>query len=146
MTSEGVVDLLSGAAAGGGPSGDPTALLGRWRPGRGTWFSGPRGGLLTRGAARRLEPGPSPDWSGPLREEFFDALADDFNTPRALAPLWSWIRRANASANASTGSPPAARAARKPSSAPGTLRQAHKGPDSFQICNSADRFWSSCVA
>ena len=31
----------------------------------------------------------------PLRERFFDALADDFNTPAALAVLWEWIREAN---------------------------------------------------
>lgn len=55
MTSEGAVDLLGEATAGRGPSGDPAALLARWRPGRGTWFSGPRGGLLARGASRRLE-------------------------------------------------------------------------------------------
>ncbi len=50
-----------------------------------------------REAARRLEPGASPDWSAPAREAFFDALAEDFNTPRALASVWSWIRRANSS-------------------------------------------------
>jgi isochorismate synthase len=66
VTSEGVVDLLSGAAAGGAPSGDPAALLGRWRPGRGTWFSGPRGGLLTCGAARRLD---DPDEVGDVLAE-----------------------------------------------------------------------------
>ena len=54
MTSEGGVDLL-GEAATGGPSRDPAVLLARWRAGRGTWFSGPRGGLLARGAARRLD-------------------------------------------------------------------------------------------
>jgi cysteinyl-tRNA synthetase len=46
-------------------------------------------------AARRLEPGPSPDWSAPLRERFFDALADDFNTPAALAAVFEWVREAN---------------------------------------------------
>jgi cysteinyl-tRNA synthetase len=51
-----------------------------------------------REAARGLRPGPSPEWSASLREEFFDALADDFNTQRALAPLWAWIRHANRSA------------------------------------------------
>jgi cysteinyl-tRNA synthetase len=50
-----------------------------------------------REAARRLTPGPSPEWSGPLRERFFDALAWDFNTPRALADVFDWVREANAS-------------------------------------------------
>jgi cysteinyl-tRNA synthetase len=48
-----------------------------------------------REAARRLVPGPSPAWSAPLRERFFDALAADFNTPEALASLFDWIREAN---------------------------------------------------
>jgi cysteinyl-tRNA synthetase len=30
-----------------------------------------------------------------LREEFLDALADDFNTPGALGALFKWIREAN---------------------------------------------------
>ncbi len=46
-------------------------------------------------AARRLTAGPSPAWSGPLRERFFDALAADFNTPSALAAMFEWIREAN---------------------------------------------------
>jgi cysteinyl-tRNA synthetase len=46
-------------------------------------------------AARRLLPGPSPEWSEPLRERFFDALADDFNTPAALAAAFEWVREAN---------------------------------------------------
>jgi cysteinyl-tRNA synthetase len=46
-------------------------------------------------AARRLAHGPSPDWSGPLRERFFDALADDFNTPAALGAAFEWVREAN---------------------------------------------------
>jgi cysteinyl-tRNA synthetase len=46
-------------------------------------------------AARRLLPGPSPEWSEPLRERFFDALADDFNTPAALAAAFDWVREAN---------------------------------------------------
>src|SRR5581483_8706226 len=48
-----------------------------------------------REAARRLVAGPSPTWSGELRDRFFDALADDFNTPAALARLFEWIREAN---------------------------------------------------
>jgi cysteinyl-tRNA synthetase len=50
-----------------------------------------------REAARGLREGPSPAWSGPLREKFFDALATDFNTPRALAAVWEWVREANRS-------------------------------------------------
>jgi cysteinyl-tRNA synthetase len=46
-------------------------------------------------AARRLVPGPSPEWSRPLHERFFDALADDFNTPAALGAAFEWVREAN---------------------------------------------------
>jgi cysteinyl-tRNA synthetase len=48
-----------------------------------------------REAARRLVPGPSPEELAPLRERFFDALADDFNTPEALAQVFAWVREAN---------------------------------------------------
>jgi cysteinyl-tRNA synthetase len=48
-----------------------------------------------RDAGRRLAPGDSPDALAPHRDAFFDALADDFNTPRALAALADWIRDAN---------------------------------------------------
>ncbi len=48
-----------------------------------------------RETARTLVDGPSPDWSGPLRERFLDALAHDFNTPRALAIVAEWTREAN---------------------------------------------------
>ncbi len=51
-----------------------------------------------REAARQLVPGASPPWSAPLRAEFFDALAEDFNTPRALAAAFDWVREANRSA------------------------------------------------
>jgi len=50
-----------------------------------------------RNAGRRLVPGASPDALARHREAFFDALADDYNTPRALAALAEWIREANAS-------------------------------------------------
>jgi cysteinyl-tRNA synthetase len=50
-----------------------------------------------REAARRLVQGPSPPWSATLREEFFDALAEDFNTPRALAAVFDWVAEANRS-------------------------------------------------
>jgi cysteinyl-tRNA synthetase len=48
-----------------------------------------------REAARRLAPGPSPPEMGLYKERFFGALADDFNTPTALAAVWEWIREAN---------------------------------------------------
>ena len=48
-----------------------------------------------RDAARRLVPGDSPPELAVHRDAFFDALADDFNTPRALAALADWIREAN---------------------------------------------------
>ncbi|MDO9408653.1 cysteine--tRNA ligase [Patulibacter sp.] len=48
-----------------------------------------------REAGRLLVDGPSPeDLAGEL-EAFFAALADDFNTARALGHLWSWVREAN---------------------------------------------------
>jgi len=50
-----------------------------------------------REAARRLEEGPSPPWSAPLRERFLAALADDFNMPAALAAAFDWVREANRS-------------------------------------------------
>jgi len=46
-------------------------------------------------AGRRLGPGESPEELAPLRDAFFEALADDFNTARALAALYDWIREAN---------------------------------------------------
>src|SRR5205807_6668904 len=52
-----------------------------------------------RETARRLIRGPSPEWSAPLREAFFDALADDFNTPAALARIFEWVREANSSSD-----------------------------------------------
>jgi cysteinyl-tRNA synthetase len=48
-----------------------------------------------REAGRRLVPGASPEDMTPLRDAFFDALADDFNTPQALASLFEWVREAN---------------------------------------------------
>jgi cysteinyl-tRNA synthetase len=48
-----------------------------------------------RDTARRLTEGESPEWSAPLREQFFDALARDFNTPRALAVVADWVSEAN---------------------------------------------------
>ena len=48
-----------------------------------------------REAGRRLVDGPSPQDMAPLRERFFDALADDFNTAEALAAVFEWVREAN---------------------------------------------------
>ncbi len=49
-----------------------------------------------REALRRLREGePSPPDMAHHKEAFFDALADDFNTPRALAALFEWVREAN---------------------------------------------------
>src|SRR5205807_3738478 len=45
-----------------------------------------------REAGRKLVDGPSPAWSGALRDRFFDALAADFNTPKALATVFDWVR------------------------------------------------------
>jgi cysteinyl-tRNA synthetase len=49
-----------------------------------------------RELGRELAPGASPAWSAGIEEEFREALADDFNTPRALAAVWDWVRRARA--------------------------------------------------
>jgi cysteinyl-tRNA synthetase len=51
--------------------------------------------LRIRDAMRRLVPGPSPPDMAPLKEGFFAALAEDFNTPRALGHLFDWVREAN---------------------------------------------------
>ncbi len=48
-----------------------------------------------REAGRRLERGPSPRAMAPLLDRFLDALADDFNTPEALAVVAEWVREAN---------------------------------------------------
>jgi len=53
------------------------------------------GARRIRDAARRLTPGASPEALAPHREAFFEALADDFNTPRALAALYEWVSEAN---------------------------------------------------
>jgi cysteinyl-tRNA synthetase len=44
-----------------------------------------------REAGRRLEEGPSRLDLEPLRDRFFEALADDFNTPKAIGFLNEWI-------------------------------------------------------
>ncbi len=49
-----------------------------------------------RDALRRLDAGAaSPAEMAGHRDAFFDALAEDFNTPKALASLFEWIREAN---------------------------------------------------
>ena len=48
-----------------------------------------------REAARRLHEGPSPEDMAPLRDRFFDALAEDFNTAAALDAMFRWVREAN---------------------------------------------------
>src|SRR5579859_1546247 len=50
-----------------------------------------------REAARRMHQAPSPEWSAALRARFFDSLAEDFNTPAALAAVFDWVREANRS-------------------------------------------------
>src|SRR3954453_3093929 len=45
-----------------------------------------------RELGRRLVDGPSPEDLAPVKERFFAALADDFNTPRALEALAEWRR------------------------------------------------------
>src|SRR5271156_6585250 len=55
-----------------------------------------RGVHRIRDALRRLERGqPSPPDMAHHAEAFFDALANDFNTPAALAALFEWVREAN---------------------------------------------------
>jgi cysteinyl-tRNA synthetase len=49
-----------------------------------------------RNALTRVAPAePSPPEMARHRDAFFGALADDFNTPRALASLFEWVREAN---------------------------------------------------
>ena len=49
-----------------------------------------------REAARALEPStPSPEDMREHLDAFYDALANDFNTPAALGALFRWVREAN---------------------------------------------------
>ena len=49
-----------------------------------------------RDLVRRLsDSAAEPDAIAPYHERFFDALADDFNTPAALAALFDWVGEAN---------------------------------------------------
>jgi cysteinyl-tRNA synthetase len=52
-----------------------------------------------REVARRLVDGPSPPELRPHRDAFFAALAEDFNTARALAALAAWMTAAGARAD-----------------------------------------------
>ena len=54
-------------------------------------------------AGRRLAASGSPDWSQALRERFFTALAEDFNTPAALAAVFDWVAEANRAPAGSVG-------------------------------------------
>jgi cysteinyl-tRNA synthetase len=56
-----------------------------------------------REAARRLSPGDSHSALDGLRDRFFEALANDFNTPEALAHLNEWLREATRSATETKG-------------------------------------------
>ena len=56
-----------------------------------------------RNAGRRLVPGPSPEWSASMRAQFFDALAHDFNTPKALAVVFEWVTAANRAESGTVG-------------------------------------------
>jgi cysteinyl-tRNA synthetase len=56
-----------------------------------------------REAGRRLVDAASPGWSAPVRGRFSDALAADFNTPRALAAVFEWVREANRSPPGTVG-------------------------------------------
>jgi cysteinyl-tRNA synthetase len=52
--------------------------------------------MRLRDALRRLEPGTaSPAEMAQHKDAFFDALANDFNTPAALAAMFDWVREAN---------------------------------------------------
>jgi cysteinyl-tRNA synthetase len=56
-----------------------------------------------REAGRRLRPGASPEWSAALRDDFLASLAEDFNTPAAMAKVFEWIRIANREPPGSVG-------------------------------------------
>jgi cysteinyl-tRNA synthetase len=48
-----------------------------------------------REIAGRLDPDASDEAFFGVAERFYSALADDFNTPAAMAEIWSWVRDAN---------------------------------------------------
>jgi cysteinyl-tRNA synthetase len=57
-----------------------------------------------REAGRRLVGGVSPGWSTARHEAFFDALARDFNVPRALVSMFDWVSDANRAEAGTVGS------------------------------------------
>jgi cysteinyl-tRNA synthetase len=62
-----------------------------------------------REVVRRLSAdGGEPEELRAFGERFFDALADDFNTPAALAELFGWVGEANRRIDASEGVGPGA--------------------------------------
>jgi len=48
-----------------------------------------------RETLRHVRPGPSPPELAHHKDAFFDALANDFNTPAARDALFKWLREAN---------------------------------------------------
>ena len=56
-----------------------------------------------RDAARGLVDGESPADMRSYRDAFFEALAQDFNTPAALAAMFDWIKEANRRSDAPVG-------------------------------------------
>jgi len=52
-------------------------------------------GRVRRFRDARVTPGDSPEDMAGWRDAFFDALADDFNTPQALAAAHEWVNEAN---------------------------------------------------
>ena len=62
-----------------------------------------------REAARRLEHGPSPALVARRCGAFFAALAEDFNTPRALAAVFEWVSEANRAGGERPATPTCAR-------------------------------------
>ena len=56
-----------------------------------------------RDAARGLVDGESPAEMRHLRDAFFEALRQDFNTPAALAAMFDWIKEANRRADEPVG-------------------------------------------
>ncbi len=80
-----------------------------------------------RDALRRVLPGaPSPPDMAHHVEAFFAALADDFNTPKALASLFEWVREANRRPRAERRPRPA-RDARRPWARSADAAGSHRG-------------------
>lgn len=74
-TGSAVAETLPAASRPAPTTGDPLRLLRAWRPGRGSWFSGPSGALLAHGCERVLSD-TSPDGvAAALRTAADDGLA-----------------------------------------------------------------------